>query len=261
MPELVLLRHGESAWNSTNRFTGWVDVPLTPHGEAQARHAGELLRALGLRPAAVHASALTRAVRTAALSIEAAGWTDIEIQQSWRLNERCYGVLQGMHRASARARYGDELFLRWRRSYDEAPPPVPSGSRYDTASRACYPGLSAKDVPRTESLADVVARLLPYWRACVVPQLQQGQTVLLVGHGNSLRALVSHLDALTPPEVLALNIPTGMPLRYELDDDLMPLVRGGAYLEPAAAERAAAAVARQGDQPVGRPADPQRSDQ
>lgn len=246
MPELVLLRHGESAWNSTNRFTGWVDVPLTPNGEAQAQRAGELLRAAGLRPAAVHSSVLTRAVRTAALAIEAAGWTDLEVHQHWRLNERCYGVLQGMDRTHARARYGDELFLRWRRSYDEAPPPVEPGSPYDTATSAAYPDLVAADVPRTESLADVVARLLPYWRASVIPQLQRGETVLLVGHGNSLRALVSHLDALTPSEVLALNIPTGMPLRYQLDEHLVPLVRGGAYLEPAAAAQAAAKVARQG---------------
>jgi 2,3-bisphosphoglycerate-dependent phosphoglycerate mutase len=248
MPTLVLLRHGESAWNSTNRFTGWVDVPLTPRGEAQAWHAGELLRAAGLRPDAVHTSVLTRAVRTAALALDAAGWTGVDAHQHWRLNERCYGALQGLDRNHARIRYGDELFLRWRRSYAEAPPPVEPGSAYDTASSADYPDLPAADVPRTESLADVVARLLPYWYASVVPQLQQGQTVLLVGHGNSLRALVSHLDALTPSEVLALNIPTGMPLRYELDAHLVPLVRGGGYLEPAAAARAAAEVARQGQQ-------------
>lgn len=246
MPDLVLLRHGESAWNSTNRFTGWVDVPLTPRGEQQARHAGHLLRDAGLRPDAVHSSVLTRAVRTAGLVLEAGGWSGVEVHRHWRLNERCYGALQGMDRRRARARYGEELFLRWRRSYDDAPPPVEPGSPYDTAGTAEWPDLAAADVPRTESLADVVARLLPYWRSAVAPQLVQGRVVLLVGHSNSLRALVSHLDALTPSEVLALNIPTGMPLRYRLDERLVPLLRGGAYLEPVAAEQAAAEVARLG---------------
>jgi 2,3-bisphosphoglycerate-dependent phosphoglycerate mutase len=246
MPELILLRHGESAWNSANRFTGWVDVPLTARGEEQARHAGRLLRAAELRPDDVHTSVLTRSVRTAALALEAAGWAEVQVHRSWRLNERCYGALQGMERRQARARYGDELFLLWRRSYDHAPPPVAPGSAYDTAASTRWPDLPAGDIPRTESLADVVARLLPYWDARVAPDLEQGRTVLVVGHGNSLRALVSHLDALTPQEVLDLNIPTGMPLRYQLDDALAPVVRGGSYLEPDAAARAAAEVARQG---------------
>ena len=249
MPELILLRHGESVWNSSNRFTGWVDVPLTPRGEAQARHAGELLRAAGLRPDVVHTSVLSRAVRTGELAVEAAGWTGVEVHEHWRLNERCYGALQGMDRRHARARYGDELFLRWRRSYDHAPPPVEAGSPYDTSGAPCPPELPPGNAPRTESLADVVSRLLPYWRGTVAPQLAQDRVVLLVGHGNSLRALVSHLDALTSSEVVALDIPTGMPLRYQLDEHLVPRVRGGAYLEPAAAARAAADVARQGEQP------------
>ena len=253
MPDLVLLRHGESEWNSTNRFTGWVDVPLTARGEEQARHAGRLLRATGLRPDVVHTSVLGRAVSTATLALEAAGWSAVEVHRSWRLNERCYGALQGMERRQARERYGDEQFLLWRRSYDHAPPPAEPGSAYDTTSSTRWPDVPAADVPRTESLADVVARLLPYWHARVVPDLGAGRTVLVVGHGNSLRALVSHLDALTPDEVQDLNIPTGMPLRYELDDRVAPVLRGGTYLEPGAAARAAAAVARQGGEQPHRP--------
>lgn len=246
MPTLILLRHGESAWNSANRFTGWVDVPLTARGEAQARHSGELLRAAGLLPAAVHTSALSRAMRTAALAVSAAGWTDVAVHHHWRLNERCYGALQGMDRRSVRRQYGDEQFLLWRRSYDVAPPPIQAGSAWDTASHGRYADLPAALLPRTESLSDVVERLLPYWHESVVPDLRSGPPVLLVAHGNSLRALVAHLDALAPDEVVGLNIPTGMPLRYELDGDLTPIVRGGEYLEPVAAARAAAEVADQG---------------
>lgn len=242
MPTLVLLRHGESAWNSANRFTGWVDVPLTPRGEAQARRSGELLRTGGLVPAAVHTSALSRAVRTAALALEAAGSTTAAVHHHWRLNERCYGALQGQDRRSVRARYGEEQYQLWRRSYDVAPPPLEPGSRWDTTSSP-EPGVV---VPRTESLADVVRRLLPYWDGAIAPDLRTGRPVLVVAHGNSLRALVAHLDALTPGAVLGLNIPTGMPLRYDLDEALTPVRPGGQYLEPAAAARAAAQVAAQG---------------
>lgn len=246
MPTLVLLRHGESAWNSENRFTGWVDVPLTPRGEAQARHSGELLREAGLLPGAVHTSVLSRAVRTAALALEAAGATGARVHHDWRLNERCYGALQGLNRRSVRAQYGEEQYQLWRRSYDVSPPPLEPGSAWDTASRADTAHVSHAVVPRTESLADVVDRLVPYWDAAIARDLRTEPTVLVVAHGNSLRALVAHLDALTPEEVLGLNIPTGMPLRYDLDEELIPLRRGGHYLEPLAAARAAAEVAEQG---------------
>ena len=245
MATLVLLRHGESAWNSENRFTGWVDVPLTPAGEEQARHSGRLLEAAGLLPDVVHTSVLARAVGTATALLEEVQRPLVAVRQDWRLNERCYGALQGEDRNSVRERYGDEQYRLWRRSYDAAPPPVERGSRWDVTDDPRYVAADVP-VPRTESLADVVARLLPYWYDAVVPDLRGGATVLVVAHSNSLRALVAHLDRLSPQEVLALNIPTGMPLRYDLDARLVPLRRGGDYLEPAAAQRAAAAVATLG---------------
>ena len=242
MPTLVLLRHGESAWNSENRFTGWVDVPLTSAGEEQARHSGRLLGAAGLLPEVVHTSVLVRAVRTVTALLEEVQRPHVPVRQDWRLNERCYGALQGQDRTSVRERYGDEQYRLWRRSYDVAPPPVERGSRWEATHDPRYVAAGVP-VPRTESLADVVARLLPYWYDDVVPDLRDGATVLVVAHSNSLRALVAHLDRLTPQEVQGLNIPTGMPLRYDLDETLVPLQRGGGYLEPAAAQRAAQAVA------------------
>ena len=246
MPTLVLLRHGESAWNSQNRFTGWVDVDLTPRGEEQARRSGRLLRQAGLVPDVAHASVLVRAVRTASLVLEAVGRPDVPSHRHWRLNERCYGALQGQERRSVRARYGEEQYQLWRRSYDVAPPPLERAGEDDLPAWARESQADGVPLPRTESLADVVARLLPYWREAIAADLRAGRTVLVVAHSNSLRALVAHLDALSPEEVLGLNIPTAMPLRYELDRELKPLVRGGEYLEPAAAAEAAAAVAHQG---------------
>lgn len=246
MPTLLLLRHGESAWNASNRFTGWVDVDLTTRGEEQARHSGVLLREADLLPGAVHTSVLTRAQRTARLLLDAAGVPEVPVAASWRLNERCYGSLQGLDRSQVRAQFGDRQFQRWRRSYDAAPPPLAADSRWDVSRDARYAELPPDLLPRTESLADVVARLLPYWYDAVVADLHQGRTVLVVAHGNSLRALVAHLDGLSPHEVLGLNIPTGMPLRYDLGEDLTPAIRGGSYLEPAAAAAAAARVAEQG---------------
>jgi 2,3-bisphosphoglycerate-dependent phosphoglycerate mutase len=230
MTALVLLRHGESAWNARNLFTGWVDVDLTPRGVEQARRSAALLRAADLVPSSVHSSVLTRAVRTASIVVEELGRPDLPVRQDWRLNERCYGALQGMDRRVARERFGDEQYTAWRRSYDAAPPPLPPGA----------PG------PGAESLADVVARLLPSWNEAIAPDLRAGGPVLVVAHGNSLRALVAHLDELSPAEVLGLDIPTGMPLTYDLDDALRPLVRGGRYLEPERAAAAAAAVAAEG---------------
>ena len=246
MPSLVVLRHGESEWNSRNLFTGWVDVDLTARGEAQARHSAALLREADLLPTVVHTSALTRAVRTGAIVLDALGRPDVPTRRHWRLNERCYGALQGMARTVARERFGDDLYLLWRRSFDVPPPPLEPGTPGDPAADPRYADLPAGTLPRTESLADVTARLLPYWREAIAPDLRSGQTVLVVAHGNSLRALVAHLDHLSPDEVLGLNIPTGMPLHYELGADLSPVVRGGSYLEPGVAAAAAAAVAAEG---------------
>jgi 2,3-bisphosphoglycerate-dependent phosphoglycerate mutase len=195
----------------------------------------------------LHTSVLNRAVRTGSLALESAGRSWVPVRRSWRLNERHYGALQGMDRRAARAAYGDELFRRWRRSYDGRPPPLAQGSGCDTAADPRYAGIPGDLLPRAESLRDVLARLLPHWQDVIVPDLRAGHLPLVAGHGNSLRALVAHLDRLSAEEVLHLDIPTGMPLRYDLDEDLRPTVRGGEYLEPAAAAAAAAVVAAQGN--------------
>ncbi|GEC03221.1 2,3-bisphosphoglycerate-dependent phosphoglycerate mutase [Streptomyces spinoverrucosus] len=247
MPTLILLRHGESAWNAKNLFTGWVDVDLTPHGEQQARRSGQLLRTAGLRPDAVHTSALTRAQRTATLAMAAADRPEAPVTRSWRLNERHYGALQGREKSDVLHEYGEERFRLWRRSYHAAPPPVADGTAGDVSRDARYADLPPGLLPRTESLADVTARLLPHWYDAVVPDLRAGRTTLVVAHSNSLRALVAHLDRLDDQELLRLNIPTGIPLRYDLDEDLAPQVRGGRYLDPRAAATAAAEVAEQGN--------------
>jgi 2,3-bisphosphoglycerate-dependent phosphoglycerate mutase len=246
MPTLILLRHGESEWNAKNLFTGWVDVDLTETGEEQARQGGRLLREYDLMPTVVHTSVMTRAIRTANLSLDAAGRAWIPVKRHWRLNERHYGALQGKDKKATREQYGAEQFEVWRRSYDVPPPEIEPGSEWDVSHDLRYTGLTTDLVPRTECLKDVVHRLLPYWYDQIVPDLQAGETVLVVAHGNSLRALVKHLDRLDEQEVVALNIPTGIPLRYDLDDDMHPVTRGGGYLDPTAAEAAAAAVANQG---------------
>jgi 2,3-bisphosphoglycerate-dependent phosphoglycerate mutase len=223
-----------------------VDVDLTARGVEQARRSARVLQAADLVPSTVHTSVLTRAVRTATIVLDELGTPELSVRQDWRLNERCYGALQGMDRRATRERFGDELYTAWRRSYDVAPPALEPGTPGHPGDDPRYAHLPAASLPRTESLADVVARLLPYWRDAIVPDLRAGGPVLVVAHGNSLRALVAHLDALSPAEVLELNIPTGMPLRYDLDADLRPLVRGGRYLEPERAAVAAAAVAVEG---------------
>ncbi|MCW2498373.1 MAG: phosphoglyceromutase [Frankiales bacterium] len=246
MATLVLLRHGESEWNSKNLFTGWVDVDLTGLGEDQARLGGlELLKA-DLLPTVLHTSLLTRAIRTANIALEACGRSWVPVKRHWRLNERHYGALQGKDKKQTLETYGEEQFTLWRRSYSVPPPPIEPGSEWDNASDLRYAKLAKDLVPRTECLADVVVRLLPYWYDQIVPDLRAGETVLVAAHGNSLRALVKHLDGLTEDEVVGLNIPTGQPLRYDLDDDLQPIVKGGTYLDPEAAAAAAAAVANQG---------------
>ncbi|MCW2599227.1 MAG: phosphoglyceromutase [Frankiales bacterium] len=246
MATLVLLRHGESEWNSKNLFTGWVDVDLTGLGEEQARLGGLQLKESGLLPTVLHTSLLTRAIRTSTIALEACERSWVPVRRHWRLNERHYGALQGKDKKETLAIYGEEQFMLWRRSYDVPPPPLESGSEWDNASDPRYAKLARDLVPATECLADVVDRLLPYWYDEIVPDLRAGETVLVAAHGNSLRALVMHLDGLSPEQVVELNIPTGQPLRYDLDDDLQPVVPGGAYLDPEAAAAAAAAVANQG---------------
>lgn len=243
---LLLLRHGESTWNAENRFTGWVDVPLSERGAAEARRGGELLAAVEPAPDVVHTSLLRRAVHTAEIALGVAGRSWIPVRRSWRLNERHYGALQGKDKAAIRAEFGDEQFLRWRRSYDVPPPPLEDGSDLSAAHDVRYAALPPDLLPTTECLRDVVARMLPYWYDAIVPDLRAGRCVLVVAHGNSLRALVKHLDGIDDAEIVGLNIPTGIPLRYDLDDALRPVHRGGYYLDPAAAEQAAAAVAGQG---------------
>jgi 2,3-bisphosphoglycerate-dependent phosphoglycerate mutase len=246
MATLVLLRHGESEWNNKNLFTGWVDVDLTEKGEEQARLGGLELNKAGLLPTVVHTSLMTRAIRTSNLALEACDRSWIPVKRHWRLNERHYGALQGLDKSATREKYGDEQFQAWRRSYDTPPPPIEPGSEWDVSRDLRYAHLTTDLVPRTECLKDVVHRMLPYWYDQIVPDLQAGQTVLVAAHGNSLRALVKHLDGLSEQEVVGLNIPTGQPLRYDLDDDMHPTNPGGSYLDEAAAKAAAEAVANQG---------------
>ena len=242
---LVLLRHGESEWNAKNLFTGWVDVGLTEKGATEAARGGELLREAELLPDVVHTSVLRRAIRTAELALDAADRSWLPVRRSWRLNERHYGALQGKDKAAIREEYGDEQFMRWRRSYDEPPPPLPDDDQWSQVGDPRYEDL-LDIVPRTECLADVVHRMLPYWYDALVPDLRLGRTVLVAAHGNSLRALVKHLDGLGDQEVVGLNIPTGIPLLYHLDENMRPVVRGGQYLDPDAAAAAIQAVANQG---------------
>jgi 2,3-bisphosphoglycerate-dependent phosphoglycerate mutase len=241
---LVLLRHGESEWNSKNLFTGWVDVDLTPKGEDEARRGGELLAERGLLPDVVHTSLLRRAIRTAELALNAADRHWLPVRRSWRLNERHYGALQGKNKAQVRDEFGDEQFMLWRRSYDVPPPLLARDSEFSQAADPRYAELPPELRPDTECLADVVARMLPYWYDGIVPDLRAGHTVLVTAHGNSLRALVMHLDGLSREEVVGLNIPTGIPLRYELDGDLRRV--SAEYLDPEAAQSAIKAVANQG---------------
>jgi 2,3-bisphosphoglycerate-dependent phosphoglycerate mutase len=240
---LVLLRHGESEWNAKNLFTGWVDVPLTARGEREAVRSGELMSETALLPDVVHTSLLRRAITSAHLALDAADRHWIPVRRDWRLNERHYGALQGKDKAQVREEYGDEQFARWRRSYDTRPPRIDPGSEF---SQDGDPRYAAVQVPSTECLADVVTRMLPYWDASIVPDLRAGCTVLVAAHGNSLRALVKYLDGLDAQTIVGLNIPTGIPLRYDLDDRLRPLTPGGTYLDPDAARDAIDAVAQQG---------------
>ncbi|WP_166391043.1 phosphoglyceromutase [Nocardioides ochotonae] len=242
---LILLRHGESEWNAKNLFTGWVDVALTDKGRGEAERGGVLMREAGLLPDIVHTSLQRRAITTAAIALDACDRHWIPVKRSWRLNERHYGALQGKDKKQVKEQYGEEQFMLWRRSFDTPPPPLDDADEFSQVGDPRYVDLGA-EMPRTECLKDVIARFLPYWESEVVPDLRAGRTVLIAAHGNSLRALVKHLDQISDEDIAGLNIPTGMPLRYELDDDLRPTVRGGVYLDPEAAAEAAAAVANQG---------------
>jgi 2,3-bisphosphoglycerate-dependent phosphoglycerate mutase len=244
MGTLVLLRHGESEWNSKGLFTGWVDVGLSATGADEAAHAGKLLSDARLRPDVLHTSVLTRAIQTAHIALEAAELLWLPVHRSWRLNERHYGALQGKDKAQTREEFGDEQFMLWRRSYDVPPPPIADDDPLSQLDDPRYALLPPEIVPRTECLADVVDRMLPYWYDAIVPDLLVHPCVLVSAHGNSLRALVKHLDGLSEKDVVELNIPTGVPRVYELDSDLRP--RSWKYLgDPAEIERRAAAVKAQ----------------
>lgn len=244
---LILLRHGESEWNAKNLFTGWVDVGLTDKGRAEAARGGRLLAEAGLLPDVVHTSLLTRAITTADLALTEADRLWIPTVRNWRLNERHYGALQGKDKAQTLEEFGEDQFMLWRRSYDVPPPPIDPDSEFAQTYDPRYAALPPDARPRTECLADVVRRLIPYWEDVIVTEgLRRGDTVLVVAHGNSLRALVKHLDGISDEDIAALNIPTGIPLVYRLDDAMKPIVRGGEYLDPTAAAQAAAAVAAQG---------------
>ena len=242
---LILLRHGESEWNAANLFTGWVDVDLTDKGRAEAVSGGEQLREAGLLPDIVHTSLLRRAITTANLSLDAVDRHWIPVKRSWRLNERHYGALQGKDKKQTLEEYGEEQFMTWRRSFDVPPPPLEDDAEFSQVGDPRYAGLG-DEMPRTECLKDVIERMLPYWDSDVVPDLQDGKTVLVAAHGNSLRAIVKHLDKISDEDIAGLNIPTGMPLVYRLDEQLQPTVKGGEYLDPEAAKAAAEAVAKQG---------------
>ena len=241
---LILLRHGESEWNAKNLFTGWVDVRLSAKGEGEAKRGGELLRERGLLPDIVHTSLLRRAIQTANIALDNCDRHWIPVKRSWRLNERHYGALQGKDKAQTLAKYGEEQFKLWRRSFDVPPPPIEDNDEFSQALDPRYSDLG-NELPRTECLKDVVARMLPYWEGSIAPDLQGGATVLVAAHGNSLRALVKHLDGISDSQIAELNIPTGIPLFYSLDENLKPKGKGE-YLDPAAAKAAIEAVANQG---------------
>jgi 2,3-bisphosphoglycerate-dependent phosphoglycerate mutase len=243
---LVLLRHGESEWNAKNLFTGWVDVDLNAKGAAEARRGGELLKEHGLLPDVVHTSVLLRAIHTSELALAAADRHWIPVRRSWRLNERHYGALQGKDKKQTLEAYGEEQFMLWRRSYDVPPPPIEPGDEFAQFDDPRYANLPPELKPKAECLKDVLGRTLPYWYDAIVPDLIAGKTVFVVAHGNSLRAIVKHLDQVSDDAIAKLNIPTGIPLRYDLDADLRPVTPGGAYLDPEAAAEGAAAVASQG---------------
>lgn len=241
---LILLRHGQSEWNEKNLFTGWVDVRLTEKGRGEAGRAGELLSEAGVLPDVLHTSLLSRAIQTANLALDAADRLWIPVKRSWRLNERHYGALQGLDKAETLEKYGEEQFMEWRRSFDTPPPVLEDSSEWSQANDPRYIGIDGEQ-PRTECLKDVITRMVPYWESEILPELNAGKTVLVTAHGNSLRALVKHLERISDADIAGLNIPTGMPLIYQINSDGTP-AGPGQYLDPEAAAAGAAAVAQQG---------------
>jgi len=241
---LILLRHGESDWNSKNLFTGWVDVELNEKGWGEAIRGGELLKEEGILPDVLHTSLLRRAIMTANLALDAADRHWIPVKRHWRLNERHYGDLQGKNKAETLEQFGEEQFMTWRRSYDVPPPEISADNPYTQEGDPRYAG---EPTPKTECLKDVLERALPYWEGEIVPDLKAGKTVLVAAHGNSLRAIIKHLDGIADDDIVGVNVPTGIPLVYELDEEtLQPVKAGGTYLDADAAAAAIQAVANQG---------------
>lgn len=245
MTKLVLLRHGESIWNKENLFTGWYDVDLSEQGKAEAKRAGELLKAEGFTFDVAFTSVLKRAIRTLWIAMDEMDLLWVPVERSWRLNERHYGALQGLNKAETAAKYGDEQVLIWRRSYDVPPPPLEESDPRYPGHDPRYAGLNKFDLPKTECLKDTVERFLPYWHETIGTLIQNGKKVIITAHGNSLRALVKHLDNISDEDIVGLNIPTGVPLVYELDDELKP-IRHYYLGDPDEIARRAAAVAAQG---------------
>jgi 2,3-bisphosphoglycerate-dependent phosphoglycerate mutase len=245
MKKIVLLRHGESTWNKENRFTGWTDVDLTPKGVEEARSAGKLLKQEGFVFDQAYTSVLKRAIRTLWLVLEEMDLMWIPVQNSWRLNERHYGALQGLNKAETAAKFGEQQVLEWRRSYDVPPPALERGDSRHPGNDPRYRALTPQELPLTECLKDTVARFLPYWNEVIAPEVRAGRRVIIAAHGNSLRALIKYLDNVSDKDIVALNVPTGMPLVYELTDELKP--SRSYYLgDPEAVARAQQAVANQG---------------
>ena len=243
--KLILLRHGESQWNAKNLFTGWVDVELSTKGIEEAKRGGLLLKESNLLPDIVHTSLLRRAINTASLALDNCDRHWIPVQRSWRLNERHYGALQGKDKAATLKEYGEEQFQLWRRSFDVPPPAIDDNNQYSQSNDPRYANLG-KDLPKSECLKDVVIRMIPYFTNEITNDLRSGKTVLVTAHGNSIRAIVKHIDGISDADIAGVNIPTGIPLLYEFDKDFKPVKKGGEYLDPAAAQAAITAVANQG---------------
>jgi len=243
--KLILLRHGESAWNAKNLFTGWVDVELSDKGRLEAARGGVLLKEAKLLPDVLHTSLLNRAINTADIALESAGVSGIPVKRSWRLNERHYGALQGKDKAATLKEYGAEQFQLWRRSFDVPPPAIADDDQYSQKNDPKYANLGS-ELPKTECLKDVVARVIPYLNNEINNDLKSGKVVLITAHGNSIRAIVKYLDQISDFDIASVNIPTGIPLLYELDQNFKPITKGGRYLDPEAAKAAIEAVANQG---------------
>jgi 2,3-bisphosphoglycerate-dependent phosphoglycerate mutase len=243
--KLILLRHGESIWNAKNLFTGWVDVELSEKGLLEAARGGQLLKETNLLPDVLHTSLLKRAIDTADIALSNCGRTGIPTKRSWRLNERHYGALQGKDKAATLKEYGEQQFQLWRRSFDSPPPAIDDDDQYSQKNEPKYADLG-EQLPKTECLKDVVARVVPYLMGEVAEDLKSGKTVLITAHGNSIRAIVKHIDCISDGDIAGVNIPTGIPLYYEFDEDFEPITKGGRYLDPQAAADAIAAVANQG---------------